>query len=947
MKWPNSMCHYPSPIALKELLLTKGTSAADQQLQEAMLHSATNKVTANMESLEAAGNLETTGYGQKWIASNLEFLAEKIISRPTTEIVKSFINFPDKIKFKGETVSTSGYLNNLNEYRAKGLKAKKIAEGEKHDREQEKINTFVKGAFGARSRARTVALIVLSSVLKEALGVVDTPIQLDGLEEKKSGSLTSVAKVIIVDVLGQSISRKEKELRKVMPIISTVTVCKDHLFTTKEGKANVKGKKLIEVLGIKSIKSISEAERLKEGHLLLRLVDDVIDDISIFNGEIDLTEEVREELAKSREGIITRATEMRPVLEKPMTDGIATSYRNFPLKTNILDSWVDIDKTSLSELDVQAVQKIQSTPFKINVPYLKAVKKALESGVYIKDKLNVEVPERLEMLTAFPKFTKDITKQQFREAKDEWFKIESNKKDYIEWKKKSEKRDKGIAKAISINDMNLRTIEIAEYYAKLGTFYLPVYMDYRTRIYYCPTILNPQSNKLAKAMFVAAEAEEITEEGMDYWLVNYANSMAKVKGINGVEYAGDKSPWNVALYAAKNELSIGAKVAADPLHTAPIWSVQDDPFAYLAQSFECADVLEKGHNAKSRIFLNLDGSNNGAQWAAGYLLDRNTAKLVNMTYKSADDAPADMYQTVGDCFKKVLGSDAIGLHFQKMNIVSRKSCKRIVMCMNYGLTLGGALNYAKEEIEKFTDKDNKNPLDATAPREQVCDYFRDGVWNAVAEVAPAILRTKEAMCEVGKLVCKFGDGRVRLRTFTGTETSFTKHQEKKVPVNLTFKGKESKFTIKRTDRNKIDDSKVSNATPPNFTHMNDATHLRLVALEMPEEAPTMWIHDSFSSIAKYTAKLARITREKFIEMFENRDPLKEFVMLNLDPIAVEVLGYGLSGYLREESIIDPKKEGLNREQRAFLRSIVKIKKNIRRTGDLDLDEVTDCIYFFR
>lgn len=942
MKWPNSMKHYPSTKEIKELILSNGISGADQKLQEAMVNSAKNKVTANMESLEEHGNLETTGYGQKWIASNLEFLAEKIISRPTTEIVKSFIDFPEKIKFKGETVSTSGYLNNLTEYRSKGLKSKKIAKDAEHDREQQKIEDFVKGAFGARSRARTVALIVLSNVLKEAIGIVDNPAKLDSVEEEKSGSLTIVAKGIIIDVLGQAIARREKDLRAVMPVPNTVTVCKDHLFLTMAGKANVKGKKLIDILGIKSIKSISEAERLKEGHLLLRLVDEVIDDISIFNGEIDLTEEVHEELSKSREGIITRATEMRPVLEKPISDGIATSYRKAPLKSKILDSWLDVDKSTLSPLDVEAVRKIQGTPFKINVPYLKAIKQALESGLHIHEKLNVKVPDRLEMLTAFPKFNKEVSKEEFRKQKDAWFKDEQNKKDFIEWKKKSEKRDKDIAKAISINDMNLRTIEIAEYYAELGTFYLPVYMDYRTRIYYCPTILNPQSSKLAKAMFVAAEAEEITEDGMDFWLVNYANSMKTVTSFSGQEYAGDKSPWNVALYAAKNELTVGAKVAADPLHTFPIWSVQDDPFAYLSQSFECADVIHRGHLSKSRIFLNLDGSNNGAQWASGYLLDKDTAELVNMTYKTADEAPADMYQTVADCFKAQLGAAAIGMHFQKMNLITRKTCKRIVMCMNYGLTMGGALNYAKEEIEKFTDKDNNNPLDATASREEVCNYFRDGVWDAVAEVAPAILRTKEAMCEVGKMVCHFGDGRVKLETFTGTKTSFTKHQEKKVTVNLTFRGKAGKFCIKRTDREKIADTEVANATPPNFTHMNDATHLRLVALAMPESAPTMWIHDSFGTIAKYAKMLARLTRQKFITMFKNRDPLREFVMLNLDSIGQE-LEINVD-FLLDNDVDHLEHEG---EKRKFVKGINKIKKNIKRTEDLDLESIMDCIYFFR
>jgi DNA-directed RNA polymerase len=343
----------------------------------------------------------------------------------------------------------------------------------------------------------------------------------------------------------------------------------------------------------------------------------------------------------------------------------------------------------------------------------------------------------------------------------------------------------------------------------------------------------------------------------------------------------------------------------------------------------------------------MDGSNNGAQHAAAYLMDRSTASLVNMTIRDADTAPADMYGTVGNGFlNKLLLKVAKDFLFIKNDVVTRSSCKRIVMCMNYGLTKGGALNYSKEEIETYTDIDNNSPFDAGFDsRLEVYEKFRDGVWDSVANIAPAILRTKEAMAEVGKVVCSLGDGIMRWETATGTKIAYTKHLQKSIRVARTIRGKRVYFTLKKTDRSKVEQSEVSNASAPNYTHSNDATHLRLVALGMNDDAPLMFIHDSFATIAKYAPEMARITRQTFIDMYKGVNPLRTFVVSNLEKIA-EKLGICLEETLNVPCLEDIIKASEG-DVKKFLKSLKKIKKNITRTNDLELDDITECIYFFR
>ena len=948
----NCMSHFPDPKKLRERSFKEGISVIDRELQEAMVNSARIKIEENLKKLEESGNIETTGYGYRWVADNVEFLATKLITSPTTEVVKAFLNFPEKLKIGEEVISTSGYLNETKKYRAMGIKTEKITD-EFKQREQVQINDFVFGSFGVRDRARTVAFVALSNILQEGLGIKESKLELDKEDLKRvkensktvasKSSFSKVSGTIMDNILGQLIYVNQKELTKVLKVPSVRDIKGNKKFLTNKGTANTKGKSLLKILKVKSIKSLSEESIIGEGRMLMDLVDSAIPDIVVSHGEIILTEECKAEMMECRDMIISRACEARPVLEKPISDGHTTSYREFPLKKRLINGNI-LDGMELSEIDIKAVQRIQETPFKIHTPYLRAVSECMESGLHIPKKLNLEIPSQLEPLSSFPKFVKGTNKSEFRKAKEEWFKDESNLKDYREWAKKRDKREKDISKAISINDMNKRTLEIAQWYADYGgAFYLPVYFDYRTRTYYVPTIMNPQANKMAKALFVSAQSEEITSEGMEYWLVNFANSMKEVKDRYGMPYGGDKSPWNVALYSAKNELSKGAEVASDPVGTFDYWSKQDDPFAYLAQSFECEDVIKEGSEARSRIFMNLDGSNNGAQHASAYLMDKSTAELVNMTIRSGDVAPADMYGTVSQNFTDKLVDALLDKAFIKKNVVTRNSCKRIVMCMNYGLTPSGALNYAKEEIEEYTDKEMFNPFDEfhDKGREGVYEFFRDGVWDAVAEVAPAILRTKEAMAQLGRMVCEFSDGIIRSRIPTGTTLAFTKHVEKSKVVQKTFKGSKVAFTIKEK-LDKIDQSGVSNATAPNFTHSMDATHLRLVALAMPEKAPLMFIHDSFASIAKYAPIMARVTRETFINMYKDSDPLREFVIYNLKKPAEE-LGFNISDIMVEDFEY-PECTGRHKK---FLKGIDKIKKYIKRTGDLDLDAVMDSIYFFR
>ncbi|NRA82072.1 MAG: hypothetical protein HRU18_28090, partial [Pseudoalteromonas sp.] len=115
-------------------------------------------------------------------------------------------------------------------------------------------------------------------------------------------------------------------------------------------------------------------------------------------------------------------------------------------------------------------------------------------------------------------------------------------------------------------------------------------------------------------------------------------------------------------------------------------------------------------------------------------------------------------------------------------------------------------------------------------------------------------------------------------------------------------------------------------------------------LAMPEKAPLMFIHDSFSTIAKYSPKLAHEARQQFIVMYKDRDPLMELMEYNLKDLCKK-FGWNFRGLMAQD--INDVKQGYKGQQARFLKILNQIKENITRTNDLDLDAVMDCIYFFR
>lgn len=959
------MQHYPDPKKLRIDSMTKGLSWADQEMQECMVNSARLKVEETLKNMEEKSMFDVTSYGQAWISDNIRYLSEQILTKPTTEICKAYINFPAKFRMEdGKFLPTDEYLSRISYYRSRGIKYQAEVEGENLDPEQIRINEFVSQVMQSKSRSLTVAFVVLNGILSTVLG--------KGLDRTQ----TAISSGIMKNIMHQFIVLKNKELKEIMDVPSVANIQKEDNWTRKrDKKVTLKGKKLLQVFGIQSYRSISENGMLAEGLKLMHLVCEAIPGLSMENGEIHMQRNQLEKLQDIRSSLLNSACEARPVLERPVSNGYMNSYRDFPLKDYLVGGYNGREHVQVSEFDRRAIDRIQGTPFSINRRVLSTIKQALTMGVEIEDKLSVSIPEDFPALSDFPKREDFFNRADYNQGKRDWFDIPKNKERYREWKVKREERSKKQQAAESINDMNVRTLEIAQWYADWGgSFYLPVFMDYRTRMYYLATIFNPQSSKLAKSLFIGCRGKELkTEKALEYWLVSFAGSMKEIHcPKTGKIYAGDKCSWNLAVNAGRQELKTGAAIAADPLseESIAIWSKQDNPFEYLAHCFECQGILDQGLSYYSSIFINMDGSCNAYQHAAGYLADWLTGMLVNLTYRSPEEDPADLYSEVCQDFENSLNLKENGFHklFKFHDVVTRKSCKRITMCQGYGLTPSGAKNYGREEIEKFTDSnDLSNPFDIIG-REESYSQFSEGVQFSVSNVAPAIMKVKEALQMIAGLTCDpewNPEGLVSWTTYTGTKVSYTKKKEYTQRVNMVSGNKRVRFTVKKlTD--KTDQVSVTNAGAPNYTHSRDADHMRMSISKMPEDTFFLVIHDSFGTHAADAPAFCEAIKESFIEMYKEKEPLKD-----LFKETVAAPGGCLSWCVRQCGIEEfrdvdwvltegnletltvdfgkgQKYSGPNYSKlRKVVRTLVKIRKRIKRTENLDFDAIRTCVYPFR
>ena len=438
-----------------------------------------------------------------------------------------------------------------------------------------------------------------------------------------------------------------------------------------------------------------------------------------------------------------------------------------------------------------------------------------------------------------------------------------------------------------------KTLYIADKFKDEKQIGFPTQLDFRSRLYYVPSYLNPQGTDLAKSLLKFAEKKPIGEEGFKWLCIHLANTY----GYDKVSLA-EREQW-----ALDNKEDI--LKSADESFQCSFWEKADKPWQFLAACYEFAKVDEHGLGYESDIILNIDGSCNGLQHFSSLFRDEKGGYATNLT---DTDNPQDIYQIVCDNVIEKLKKSDNPIAKEWLDIgIDRKSTKRSVMVLPYGGTRWSCVDFIDEYVQ---ERENKGEKLVFKNRQKACLFLAHTVWDSIGSVVVKATEAMDWLKSAAKLVAK-KDKPVHWLTPLGFPVRQAYYSQKDLVVRTRMLGR---VRIKSAT-DKICKRSQSSAVSPNFIHSLDATCMFLTVAIAHDAGINSFsmVHDSYGTHACDITKLNKATREAFIELYSNTDPIDDL-----------------------------------REQLCSLLTEKEINKlpDLPEKGDLDLYEVRKSKYFF-
>ena len=392
------------------------------------------------------------------------------------------------------------------------------------------------------------------------------------------------------------------------------------------------------------------------------------------------------------------------------------------------------------------------------------------------------------------------------------------------------------------------------------SLYFVHFLDSRGRDYVLSSGVSPQGSDLQKALLEFAEPMEPGIEGMPWFFMHGANCWG-----NGMDKAalGDRILWG------QDQRAMARRVYLDPVGTAKEWGQAEEPLQFLAW------CLEAGHpdfdiDFPSRVRVGLDGSCNGLQHFSAMLRDEVGGAKVNLLPGPPQDVYTQVAQATAELVSKVLPEGPIRSWWES-NGVERAAMKRATMALPYNITKDKAVRYVAADY--LTPR---MPDYTVGQRLLYARGLMDAGWAALAEALPAAMSVRAWLTRLG-MAASAHQKVLSWRTPSGFLATQAYFKAEVIRVKTWLHGSTSIRVAAETD--KQDQRQHSIALAPNFVHSIDAAHLHRVANACADEgiAALGFVHDSFSTHAANTARLGRIIREQFVQLYAKHDVLAELL----------------------------------------------------------------------
>ncbi|BAQ94080.1 RNA polymerase [uncultured phage_MedDCM-OCT-S28-C10] len=434
--------------------------------------------------------------------------------------------------------------------------------------------------------------------------------------------------------------------------------------------------------------------------------------------------------------------------------------------------------------------------------------------------------------------------------------IDTNKESLLAWK----------AEAVTVYTINqklkskrlatAKTLWIANKFQNEHEIGFPVQLDFRSRLYYIPPYLNPQGTDLAKSLLKFANAKPIGKSGYK-WLCIHLSNM----------YGNDKVTLD-----AREKWALDNKDQIIACSQAPFennfWESADKPWQFLAACMEFDKVNEFGLEYKSNLPISIDGTCNGLQHFSALFTDEIGGVATNLTNT---EAPKDIYQLVCNKVIEELKKSDNPIAKQWLDFgIDRKCTKRPVMVLPYGGNRWTFTEFVDEYVEGRIAKGDKSPF---GNRTKSNIFLAAMIEDAIKETVIKATEAMQWLQQIAKLVSKEAKP-VHWTTPLGFPVRQAYYDQKDLIVKTKMMGR---LRIK-SSTDKIHKRKQTSGISPNFIHALDATSMFLTIDHAIAEGITDFamVHDSYSTVAADIDTLGKCTREAFIQLYTEVDPIELF-----------------------------------------------------------------------
>lgn len=399
------------------------------------------------------------------------------------------------------------------------------------------------------------------------------------------------------------------------------------------------------------------------------------------------------------------------------------------------------------------------------------------------------------------------------------------------------------------------------------SIWFPMFMDKRGRWYYRGTP-NPQGSDISKATLHYGVKKPLGETGV-YWLkVHIANC-----------FGFDKKKFDARAQWTTDNMEAIFRALDEPENHADVWG-KDAAWCMFSAAWELREAIRSGNPAayETGVIIHMDATCSGLQHFSAILRDPVGGKFVNLLGDCTDEEKQDIYAKVALTAMQVIEQDthdsdpakaAVALWWLRTGI-QRNLSKKPVMTYVYGATLRGTVDYVQDYVESVMGL--KFPEHVRAY--DYAAYAAKKLFQGIAATVPAAEAAMQWLKNIAKQMPK--GQRMEWTSPTGFLVQHDYQDYDEVRVRLRACGLE--YVLIREYNEDTKAIPMQNAIAPNFVHALDGAHLTMCSLNMKRRGlHIVGIHDSFGTHPCDVAELHSAIRESFVELYQSRNVLAEFL----------------------------------------------------------------------